>query len=78
VGNGGVLGNASTHKPEGDYERSTYSKEVFKIVNGFKWTQADDMVTKYEQLTFREGFSKAMRCPLAVYDWIQDDALLKR
>jgi len=66
------------YKQEGDYGRSSYSKEVFKIVNGFKWTKADNIVTKYEQLASREGFSKAMRCPLALYDWIQRDALLKR
>jgi hypothetical protein len=63
------------YRKVGEDGRSTYSKEVFKIVNGFKWTKADNLVTKYESLASKKGFS--LHCPLAFYDWVQKDQMLK-
>jgi len=63
------------YRKVGEDGRSTYSKEVFKIVNGFKWTKADNLVTKYESLASKKGFS--LHCPLALYDWTQKDQMLK-
>lgn len=59
----------------GEDGRSTYNKEIFKIVNGFKWTKADNIVTKYEVLASKKGFE--LRCPLGFYDWVQKDQALK-
>jgi len=63
------------YRKAGEDGRSTYSKEVFKIVNGFKWTKADNLVTKYESLSSKQGFS--LHCPLALYDWVQKDQMSK-
>lgn len=63
------------HRKIGEDGRSTYNKKVFKIVNGFKWTKSDNLVTKYEALSSKKGFS--LNCPLALYDWVQKDQILK-
>ena len=59
----------------GEDGRSTYNKDIFKVVNGFKWTQADNVVTKYESIASKKGF--ALNCPLDFYDWVQKDQSLK-
>lgn len=64
------------YRKAGEDGRSTYSKDVFKVVNNFKWTKADNIVTKYEALASKKGF--ALNCPLAFYDWAQKDQALKR
>jgi len=63
------------HRKIGEDGRSTYNKKVFQIVNGFKWTKSDNLVTKYEALSSKRGFS--LDCPLALYDWVQKDQILK-
>ena len=59
----------------GEDGRSTYNKNVFKVVNDFKWTKAANIVAKYEALASKKGF--VLNCPLAFYDWVQKDQSLK-
>jgi hypothetical protein len=63
------------YRKTGEDGRSTYNKKVFNIVNGFKWTKADNIVIKYEALASKKGF--VLNCPLAFYDWAQKDQALK-
>ncbi|WP_286271963.1 DEAD/DEAH box helicase family protein [Thalassotalea hakodatensis] len=66
------------YKAENQDGRSAYEKYVFKLINGKKLTQVQNIVTKHEALRKRKGFDKAIQCPLRFFDWVQDNQALKK